>query len=117
MPVVAWNDGDEEIRCIGTGFFISASGLLMTAAHVLRDPVDEKYAGLTQVGERSFKFNETLRMGVLLPTNPALRNAPFAINAALRNAKWGVAPIQWGQHWGKAVESPLFHQKPEFSST
>ena len=44
VPIVAWNDGGEEIRCIGTGFFISASGLLMTAAHVLRDPVDENYA-------------------------------------------------------------------------
>src|ERR1700685_2808704 len=43
VPVAAWNEGDEKIRCIGTGFFISASGLLMTAAHVLRDPVDEKY--------------------------------------------------------------------------
>ena len=26
VPVVAWNDGDDEVRCIGTGFFISASG-------------------------------------------------------------------------------------------
>lgn len=114
VPVVAWNDGDEEIRCIGTGFFVSASGLLMTAAHVLRDPVDEKYGGLTQVDEGSFRLDESLHMGVLLPTNPAARNAPFAIDPALRNARWIMAPIQWAQHWGKEVKSPLFHQKPEF---
>src|SRR5579872_4557669 len=60
VPIVAWNDGDEEVRCIGTGFFISASGLLMTAAHVLRDPVDEKYTSVTQVGERQFRLDESL---------------------------------------------------------
>ena len=69
VPIVAWNDGDEEIRCIGTGFFISASGLLMTAAHVLRDPVDENYTNLTQVDERSFRLDESLRDGVLIPAN------------------------------------------------
>jgi len=42
VPVVAWKQGDKRMRCIGTGFFISASGLLLTAAHVIRDPVDEK---------------------------------------------------------------------------
>ena len=77
VPVVAWNDGDEEIRCIGTGFFISASGLLLTAAHVIRDPVDEKYASLSQVGERSFRMDESLRYGVMLPANPAMKGAPF----------------------------------------
>src|ERR1700677_4249431 len=30
VPIVAWNEGDQGMRCIGTGFFISASGLLMT---------------------------------------------------------------------------------------
>ena len=40
VPIVAWNDGDDEIRCIGTGFFISATGYLLTAARVLRDPID-----------------------------------------------------------------------------
>ena len=79
VPIIAWNDGDDEIRCIGTGFFISASGLLMTAAHVLRDPVDEKYANVKQVGERAYKFDESLRYGVLIPTNPAMRTAPSEV--------------------------------------
>lgn len=114
VPIISWNEGDEEARCIGTGFFISASGLLMTAAHVIRDPVDEKYTNLTQVGERSFKLDESLRYGILLPNNPAARNAPFQIDSAVREAQWFLCPFEWTQHWGKEVESPLLHEKPKF---
>src|SRR5271169_6590993 len=53
VPIVSWHDGDTEARSIGTGFFISASGLLMTAAHVIRDPVDEGHTKLTPMDERS----------------------------------------------------------------
>ena len=90
VPIVAWNDGDDEVRCIGTGFFISASGLLMTAAHVLRDPIDEKYSGATDLGNGSYRLNESLRYGVLIPTNPAMRTAPseiFNLPSAIRSAK------------------------------
>src|SRR5579871_2024747 len=73
VPIVSWHDGDLEARSIGTGFFISASGLLMTAAHVIRDPVDEGHAKLTQTSEQAFKFDESLRFGVILPANPAMR--------------------------------------------
>jgi hypothetical protein len=114
VPVVAWNDGDEEIRCIGTGFFISASGLLVTAAHVLRDPVDENYADVTKVGKDSHKLGEGFHFGILLPANPAMKNAPFEIHPVMREAKWFMCPFEWTQHWGKEVESPLLHQKPEF---
>lgn len=114
VPIVAWNDGDEEIRCIGTGFFISASGLLMTAAHVIRDPVDENYTNVTHVNKDAHKLGEDLRFGVLLPANPAMRNAPFPVHPAIREAKWFMCPFEWAYHWGKDVESPLLHQKPEF---
>lgn len=82
VPVVAWNDGDEEIRCIGTGFFISASGLLMTAAHVVRDPVDEDYTSMQPVS-KGHKFGENFHMGVMLPVNPAMRNAPSELGVPL----------------------------------
>jgi hypothetical protein len=88
VPIVAWNDGDEEIRCIGTGFFISASGLLMTAAHVLRDPVDENYTSVTHVGQNAHKLSEDLRFGIWLPANPAMKNAPFPMHPVMREAKW-----------------------------
>lgn len=114
VPVVAWNDGDREMRCIGTGFFISASGLLLTAGHVLRDPVDEEYTSVTQLGERSFKLGDSLRFGIMLPANPAMRNAPFSVPNEIRNAKWFMCPFEWAVNWGGHVASPLFNQKDEF---
>lgn len=115
VPIVAWNEGDEEIRCIGTGFFISATGYLLTAAHVLRDPIDENYASVTEIGKNQHKLSETLHFGVLLPVNPAMRTAPFIeLPPAVRNAKWFMCPFEWTTHWGKDVESPLVHKKPEF---
>lgn len=114
VPVVAWNEGDAEMRCIGTGFFISASGLLVTAAHVLRDPVDEEYTTVTPAGERAFRLGDSLHFGVLLPMNPAMRSAPLAVPDQLRNAKSIICPFEWAEHWGTTVESPLFNQKPRF---
>lgn len=115
VPVVAWNDGDEDIRCIGTGFFISATGYLLTAAHVVRDPVDEKYATLTEIGEKQHKLSDALRFGVLIPTNPAMRTAPFVtLDPTIRDAKWFMCPFEWIQHWGNEVDSPLIHKDPEF---
>jgi hypothetical protein len=114
VPVVAWNDGDAEIRCIGTGFFISASGLLITAAHVLRDPVDEGYTSVKAVGESAFRLGDSLHFGIMLSTNPAMRNAPFPVPNELRKSKWIICPFEWMQHWGRTVESPLFDRKPEF---
>jgi S1-C subfamily serine protease len=38
LPVVAWVEGDNVIRCIGTAFVISCTGYLITACHVLLDP-------------------------------------------------------------------------------
>jgi len=114
VPIVSWNDGDQEVKCIGTGFFVSASGLLLTAAHVLRDPVDENYTSVTELQKNSHQLGDSLRFGVLIPANPAMRNAPFNIHPAVREAKWFMCPFEWAYHWGKDVESPLFHKKPEF---
>ncbi|NCO04174.1 MAG: hypothetical protein GW903_08290 [Alphaproteobacteria bacterium] len=114
VPIVAWNDGDKEMRCIGTGFFISASGLLLTAAHVIRDPVDENYTNLTQVGEKSQRLGNDLRYGILLPANPAMKGAPFLKPSPMHDAKWFMCPFEWALHWGKDHESPLPSQKPEF---
>ena len=114
VPVVAWNDGDEEMRRIGTGFFISASGLLMTAAHVLRDPVDENYTSTTRVQKDAHKLSEDLHFGVLLPANPAMKTAPFQMHPLMREANWFMCPFEWSIYWGKDVESLLLHQKSEF---
>jgi hypothetical protein len=116
VPIVAWNAGDEDMRCIGTGFFISASGFLMTAAHVLRDPVDENYTSVTPVNKDAHKLGDDLHFGVLLPANPAMKNAPFQMHPVIREAKWFMCPFEWAYHWGRDVDSPLLHQKPEFRS-
>lgn len=117
VPIVAWNDGDRGIRCIGTGFFISASGFLMTAAHVVRDPIDDEYASFTQIADKAFKFDKSLHMGVLLPANPAMRTAPpevFNGPDEIRGADSFIVPIEWALHWGQEVVGPLFHMKPEY---
>ena len=117
VPIVAWNDGDQGMRCIGTGFFISASGLLMTAAHVVRDPIDDQYADYTRIGDNAFRFDRSLNMGVLLPANPAMQNSPremFNVPNEIRAANSFIAPIEWAEHWGREVVGPLFHMKPEY---
>lgn len=95
VPIVAWNDGDQEIKSIGTGFFVSASGLLLTAAHVIRDPIDEKYTSITAVGQNSHRLGENLRYGILLPANPAMKGAPFLKPSPLQEAKWFMCPFEW----------------------
>lgn len=118
VPVVAWVDGETVIRCIGTGFFISASGLLMTAAHVVRDPIDENYAKITRVAEGTSVLSDNLHFGVMLPVNPAMRTAPFIdIPPEIREAEFFICPFEWAQQWGRDVVSPLFGRKPEFVST
>lgn len=114
VPVVAWNKGDTECRSIGTGFFISASGLLLTAAHVVRDPVDENYAKTTKLDKNIQKFGEELIFGIMLPANPAMKNAPFNIPQAMRDAKWFMCPFEWIEHWGHEEESPLPAQPSRF---
>jgi hypothetical protein len=114
VPIVAWNDGDKEIRCIGTGFFISASGLLLTAAHVIRDPVDENYTSVTQIDKIAHKLGDDLHFGIVLPANPAMKNAPLNMHPLMREAKWFMCPFEWMYFWGKDVESPLLHKKAEY---
>lgn len=115
VPVVAWNEGDQEVRCIGTAFFISASGLLLTAAHVVRDPVDENYTTTTKIDANTHQMNEALHFGILMPVNPAMMTAPFIkLPPELRNARSFVVPFDWTQHWGSDVQSPLLNRKPEF---
>jgi hypothetical protein len=63
------------------------------------------------MGERSFKFDESLRFGIILPANPAMKNAPFIKPNPIQEAKWFLCPFEWIQHWGQKVESPLLTSK------
>jgi hypothetical protein len=54
-------------------------------------------------------------LGVLIPANPAMQTAPFIeLDPAIRDTPWFMCPFEWAHHWGREVESPLVHQKPEF---
>jgi hypothetical protein len=101
VPVVSWKEGDAAIRCIGTGTLISCTGYVMTAAHVLMDPVEAGY-GVAWKGNE-FTVDDDLQFGVFIPFvhpsgRPGLRYFPFE--------KYWV----WG-HWKK---SPLIHERDRF---
>lgn len=77
VPVVAVANGDQRVRCIGTAFFISCSGLLVTAAHVITDPIDRRY-GNAREGEDQVIETQGLAFGVLVPNNPLFQAPGFA---------------------------------------
>lgn len=69
VPIVANVPGETHLRCLGTGFFISCTGLLITAAHVITDPIDRQYGNTRELDEQTWHFGQ-LKLGVMLPVNP-----------------------------------------------
>jgi hypothetical protein len=51
VPIVAHVQGENTMRCIVTGFFISCTGLLITAAHIITDPIERKYADVAELDD------------------------------------------------------------------
>ncbi|WP_352746008.1 trypsin-like peptidase domain-containing protein [Mesorhizobium sp. M0185] len=101
VPVVAWREGDDFIRCIGTGSVISCSGYVMTAAHILMDPFDSGYGATRQANQ--MVFAETLNFGVIVPYSPAYGTRGFRYFSFQKYWLWG--------HW---KESPLVYEKDRF---
>jgi hypothetical protein len=77
VPVVAVVNDEQRVRCIGTAFFISCSGLLVTAAHVITDPIDRRYGNVRE-GEDRVIQTQGLAFGVLVPNNPLFQAPGFA---------------------------------------
>src|SRR5262245_6479272 len=50
LPVVAWVENEDVLRCIGTAFVISCTGYVITASHVLLDPKERNYGNLVRQG-------------------------------------------------------------------
>lgn len=69
MPVVALEAGAPVLRVIGTAFVISASGLVMTAGHVLLDPEESGYGDVTN-DSGAVRFGQNLQIGVLFLYTP-----------------------------------------------
>ena len=102
VPVVAWMEGDSVIRCIGTATIISCSGLVMTACHVLLDPVERKYGKVVRQGD-ALLFGPELNMGVFIPHSPA---------SGMRGFRF--FPFVRCRYWGEWKESPLIHEHNQF---
>ncbi|TYT27416.1 hypothetical protein FZO89_00955 [Luteimonas viscosa] len=102
LPVVAFMEGGNTARCIGTAFVVSCSGYVITASHVLMDPHDSGYARLTQLPQgRAFEAN--LNIGVIVPVNPA---------SGREEAKF--LPFERARYWGEWKQSPLLHERDRF---
>ena len=95
VPLVAHVPGENVLMCLGTGFFISCSGFLITAAHVITDPIDRRYGGLRELDDGTWYLGR-LKVGVMIPTNPL---------AGIRG--YIFREIEWASFLAERIESPL----------
>ncbi len=101
VPLVAWSEGEHAIKCIGTGSIISCSGYVLTASHVLMDPLLSGY-GMVRQGTTT-KFRDGFNFGVLIP------HWVTGIGMTLRKS-FRFFPIEKMWNWGEWKESPLLHE-------
>jgi hypothetical protein len=94
VPVVVRTKNDPTVRCIGSGFFISCSALLITAAHVITDPIERKYGTVLETGNRL--ESPDFQFGVLVPTNPFFQQKGFIF-----------FPIEWSLFLADRTASPI----------
>ena len=95
VPVVAHSHAELEMRCLGTGFFISCSGLLITAAHVITDPITRKNGFAKPVGDRNWQLEDgSLGVMVRLPSLSP-------------ESRYIFRPIEWAAFLGQRTENPL----------
>jgi hypothetical protein len=95
VPVVAHVPGERVLRCLGTGFFISCSGLLVTAAHVITDPIERQYGAVNELDNRTWHFGD-LTLGVMIPLNPVLQGAGYVF-----------CEMEWATFLAERAEQPL----------
>jgi len=95
VPVVAQIHGEDVLRCIGTGFFVSCSGLLITAAHVVSDPIERQYGGIMETNDLVWQARE-LTLGVMIPLNPMTHGKTYVLRE-----------IEWASFLAKKADSPL----------
>jgi hypothetical protein len=95
VPVVAHVQGERVLRCLGTGFFVSCSGLLITAAHVITDPIERQYGGVKEIDELMWHASE-LKLGVMIPLNPLLQGDGYIFR-----------DIEWAEFLASRAQHPL----------
>lgn len=95
VPLVAHVQGERVLRCLGTGFFISCTGLLITAAHVITDPIERQYGGIEELDDLTWQARD-LHLGVMIPLNPLLQGNGYIFCA-----------IEWATFLSERTENPL----------
>ena len=95
VPVVAQVRSEAVLRCLGTGFFISCTGLLVTAAHVITDPIERRYGGVRELDDQSWHMGD-LKLGVLIPRNPLLQGPGYIFR-----------DVEWAGFLGERSDRPL----------
>jgi hypothetical protein len=95
VPVVANVRGEHLLRCVGTGFFVSCTGLLITAAHVITDPIERRYGKVAELPDLSLQASE-LNFGVLVPNNPIFEIPGFSF-----------FPFEWSLFLAERRNTPL----------
>lgn len=95
VPIVAHVQGEHVLRCLGTGFFVSCSGLLITAAHVIADPIERQYGGAREIDRLTWHAGD-LKLGVVIPLNPLTQGEGYIFR-----------DIEWGAFLGSQTDQPL----------
>lgn len=95
VPIVANVRGENRLRCVGTGFFVSCTGLPITAAHVITDPIERKYGGVTEQDDVTWLMRQ-LNFGVLVPTNPIFQRRGFVFY-----------PFEWTMFLAEKRDNPI----------
>lgn len=95
VPIVAQVHGESVLRCIGTGFFVSCTGLLITAAHVVSDPIERQYGGITESNDLLWHARE-MKLGVMIPLNPMIHGKAYLFRE-----------IEWASFLAEKADNPL----------
>lgn len=98
VPVVAVVGGEEMVRCIGTAFFISCTGLLVTAAHVITDPIERKYGNVQEIAGQAIE-TKGMNFGVLVRNNPLFQIPGYAFY-----------PFEWSMLIAEERAVPFSHR-------
>lgn len=95
VPIVAMSNDLSWMKCIGTGFFVSCTGLLVTAAHVISDPIESDYGSSREVSSLTWN-SDAVTIGVMIPRNPIMEGGGYFfrhIEWATFLAEQAISPI------------------------
>lgn len=99
VPIVAVLRSENRMVCLGTGFFVSVTGLMITAAHVVMDPIERQYDGVRQLDDSHWDIRD-LDLGVMIRMSPVFGEPGWMfrkIEWASLLAEWTDSPLPFGR--------------------